>query len=145
MEFFKKYGTKERLYEMMNGVNKNLLKEGFDYNDAERDHLGQQDLEAQQADDLKAAQAKEPATDTAPIHPEHPDNTGGDMLEENNLKKEIAHQTDGPVTDFVAISRAIELAYNQKAQPSEIANALSEVLEDIKGGGTIPSNEFPLT
>lgn len=48
MRVFKQYGTKERLFEMMKNVNKDLIKEDFDFNDAERDHLGQQDMEADQ-------------------------------------------------------------------------------------------------
>lgn len=49
MEVFKKHGTKERLFEMMKNVNKGLIKEDFDYNAAEKEHLGQQDLAADQA------------------------------------------------------------------------------------------------
>lgn len=30
MEVYKKYGSKERLFEMMKNVNKNLVKESFD-------------------------------------------------------------------------------------------------------------------
>lgn len=46
-----KYG-KERLFEMMKNVNRHILKEDFDFNDAERDHLGQQDLNDSQQEDL---------------------------------------------------------------------------------------------
>lgn len=49
MKFFKQYGSKERLFEMMKNVNKGLLKEDFNYNDAERDQQGQQDMTADQA------------------------------------------------------------------------------------------------
>jgi len=54
MKYFKSYGSKERLFEMMANVNKGRLKEEFDYHGAEMDHLGQQDLEDQQAQDLAA-------------------------------------------------------------------------------------------
>lgn len=52
MRVYKQNGTKERLFEMMTNVNKGLIKEGagFDYHDAEMDHLGQQDLAADQAE-----------------------------------------------------------------------------------------------
>jgi hypothetical protein len=52
MEVFKKHGTKERLFEMMKNVNKRLLKEDFDYHGAEMNHLGQQDLDAHQQEEL---------------------------------------------------------------------------------------------
>ncbi len=50
MEIFKKNGTKERLFEMMKNVNKNLIKEAFDYNGAELQNQGQQDLDQHQQD-----------------------------------------------------------------------------------------------
>lgn len=49
MRVYKQHGTKERLFEMMKNVSKSILKEDFDYHDAEMDHLGQQDLAADQA------------------------------------------------------------------------------------------------
>lgn len=55
MKINKPYGSKERLFEMMNGVNKGLLKEDFDYHAAEMDHLNDQDLE----DELKAQMGKD--------------------------------------------------------------------------------------
>jgi hypothetical protein len=72
MEVYKKHGTKERLFEMMNNVNKKILKEhinmdepskrdfddkeqvsvkeDFNYNDAERDQQGQQDMQQHEQD-----------------------------------------------------------------------------------------------
>lgn len=52
MRVYKQHGTKERLFEMMANVNKGLIKEDFDYHAAEMDHLGQQDLNDQQQEEL---------------------------------------------------------------------------------------------
>jgi hypothetical protein len=43
------------------------------------------------------------------------------------IREEIAHTTDGPVTDFVLVSRACELAA-RGANPEACANALHEEL-----------------
>jgi len=48
MRVYKQNGTKGRLFEMMSNVNKGLINEDFNYHDAEMDHLGQQDLQADQ-------------------------------------------------------------------------------------------------
>ncbi len=52
-----------------------------------------------------------------------------------NIISDIIHRTDGPVTQFVAISRAMELAANKTYPAEDIANALNECL------GTV---DFPL-
>ena len=46
---------------------------------------------------------------------------------------DIAHECDGPVTKFVAISRACKLAAGRKYDAETIANALSDVLAGIDG------------
>lgn len=60
MKFFKQYGSKERLFEMMINVNKGIIKEHFDYNDAERDQMGQQDLADDQAQNPEQYDQSEP-------------------------------------------------------------------------------------
>ncbi len=61
------------------------------------------------------------------------------------VKREIFHRTDGPVTEFVAISRAIDLVkMNEDWDNETIANALSEGLDELRAaGGRYDSNEFP--
>ncbi len=59
------------------------------------------------------------------------------------LREEIAHTTDGPVTDFVLVSRACELAA-RGANPEACANALHEELASrgfLCGGWVQPSGE----
>lgn len=142
MEIYKKPGTKERLFEMMNNVNKKILKEDFDYNDAEKEHLGKEDLTADQEQNPEYH-------DNSPIMDE-PSKRDFDDKEQvsikedqNNLIGDIMDQTDGPVTDFVAIFRAIEMASNHVDSPANIANALHNVLEQINKQGSLPSKEFP--
>lgn len=43
----------------------------------------------------------------------------------------ILHRTDGPVTPFVALSRALDLAAEGKLDRYAIANALDGVLDDF--------------
>lgn len=57
-------------------------------------------------------------------------------------EQEINHTTDGPVTEFVAISRAIELAETKMFPASDLANALSNVLDQIRSNGVIQSTEY---
>lgn len=47
------------------------------------------------------------------------------------IKDELLHQTDGTVTSFVVMFRAIELASSNKYNNSDIANVLYEVLENF--------------
>jgi hypothetical protein len=68
----------------------------------------------------------------------------------DEIKGILLDRHDGPVTDFVVISRAIQLSskerrgYNQyNFTADDIANALHEVLESLKeSGGELSSNEF---
>ncbi len=47
------------------------------------------------------------------------------------IKERLNHGCDGPITPFVLISRAINLAYGQSGEHAEnIANALHELLID---------------
>jgi len=63
-----------------------------------------------------------------------------------DIYSEIFHTNDGPVTKFVAIHRALELAVNISTQSAnitedtaDIANVLYEALKDFK---ELPSNEL---
>lgn len=47
-----------------------------------------------------------------------------------NAKEELSHGCDGPITDFVLISRACRLAASGKFGAPEVANALDEVLRE---------------
>jgi hypothetical protein len=57
------------------------------------------------------------------------------------ITEEIAHTTDGPVTEFVAISRALNLKEITTYGADDIAEALHNVLQGIKEHGDIPSSE----
>ena len=46
------------------------------------------------------------------------------------IKLEISHLTDGPLTMFVVIYRAAELAANGEYSAYDISNALYEVIKD---------------
>jgi hypothetical protein len=80
-------------------------------------------------------------------------NTNKIIIENNNIdlvKNELLDQTDGPVTPFVVIARAIEISRKNKYPlvgiDDSIANALYEVLTDnfnMKSDIEIPSNEMP--
>jgi len=48
----------------------------------------------------------------------------------DQIKSEISHLTDGPLTMFVVIYRAAELAKTGEYSPYDIANALYEVIKD---------------
>jgi len=77
-------------------------------------------------------------------------NTGWHSTE---IVKELLDQTDGPVTPFIAIARAIEIARKNKyplvGVNDPITNALYEVLQkdfdiDMESfDKEIPSNEMP--
>lgn len=54
--------------------------------------------------------------------------------------KDIDYTSDGPVTQFVAISRALSLT--GEYTPSTIANALDSVLCEISVNGTIYSQSI---
>lgn len=45
-------------------------------------------------------------------------------------KQEMTHGCDGPITDFVIISRGCDLAAKGKFGPIEIANAIDETLKE---------------
>lgn len=64
----------------------------------------------------------------------------------SEIRDDISHATDGPVTDFVLISRAMD-AVQAGADPEDAANALYEELEArgflVKGQGwEEPSAEY---
>jgi hypothetical protein len=58
------------------------------------------------------------------------------------LKSDYLDSTDGPVDEFVVLSRGVRSAYNREADAETISNALAEALQTIMTDGTIPSNEF---
>lgn len=45
-------------------------------------------------------------------------------------KHELCHLCDGPLTDFVLISRAMRLATSQKVAPVVVSNALFDALQE---------------
>ncbi len=54
------------------------------------------------------------------------------------------HRCDGPVTSFVAISRACELAAKGTFPPDVLANALDSALVDLfEAGGCYYTGEMP--
>lgn len=55
---------------------------------------------------------------------------------------DLLSQCDGPVTRFVAISRAIELAYAKTFDSETISNALSDALDFLSENGDLSTNEF---
>lgn len=48
----------------------------------------------------------------------------------NKAKQKMAHGCDGPITDFVVISRGCELLANGEFGSKEIANAIAETLQE---------------
>lgn len=48
----------------------------------------------------------------------------------NKAKMELESHSDGPLTDFVFISRAMRMAARNKYSPEILANALQEVLTE---------------
>lgn len=64
------------------------------------------------------------------------------VTEKLEVYHELLSQCDGPVTPFVAISRAIELAYANTYNVEEISNALSDALDFLANNGDLPTNEF---
>lgn len=56
-----------------------------------------------------------------------------------DIQAEIFNTHDGPVTEFVAIHRAIELAASRSYSVEDISNVLYEGLKDFK---ELPSTEF---
>jgi len=48
----------------------------------------------------------------------------------DQIKSDIAHLTDGPLTLFVVIHRASELAASGEYSAYDISNALYEVIKD---------------
>lgn len=48
----------------------------------------------------------------------------------DQIKSDIAHLTDGPLTMFVVIHRATELAVTGNYSVHDISNALYEVIKD---------------
>lgn len=61
---------------------------------------------------------------------------------QDEILHEITHQCDGPVTEFVAIYRAINLAKITNWDTQDIADALDTALTDLRGNGSLASNEF---
>ena len=73
------------------------------------------------------------------------ENDSFDEKIEKIIEDELMHGHDGPVTEFVIISRAVDLALNNSYsyELSELySNALIEALQKIKKrGGHIPTGE----
>lgn len=46
------------------------------------------------------------------------------------VKRELCHSCDGPITDFVLISRAVRLSFQRKYSEEIISNALIEALQE---------------
>lgn len=85
MRVHKQPGTKERLFEMMANVNKSLLKEDFDFHGAEMDHLGQQDLAADQT--------QHPEThNNSPLSMDHPSQRDFDDKQQTSIKEDNGTQ-----------------------------------------------------
>ena len=47
-------------------------------------------------------------------------------------KHELCHGCDGPITDFVLISRAIRLGFQRKYSEEIVSNALIEALQEYQ-------------
>jgi predicted transcriptional regulator len=60
----------------------------------------------------------------------------------DEMVADILDRNDGPVTEFVAIYRAMDLAKQSYTTAGDVANALCEALTIIRDSGTIPSGEF---
>lgn len=60
----------------------------------------------------------------------------------DDIYSHIAHATDGPVSKYVAITRALELAKKSTYHTDDIAAVLIDVLDYIDEDGDIPSNEY---
>ena len=59
-----------------------------------------------------------------------------------NIVNTLLSQNDGPVDEFVVISRGVEMAAAGN-NPEIISNAIYDALNRIKGHGELPSNEMP--
>jgi uncharacterized protein (DUF952 family) len=57
------------------------------------------------------------------------------------IRDEITYQCDGPVSEFGAMYRALNLKEVTKYSTQDIADVLWEVIADIRENGPIPSNE----
>lgn len=65
------------------------------------------------------------------------------MLSTEDIQQILLDRNDGPVTEFVAISRAIELVKQSNTSAEAIANALYESLKVIGlEDGRLSSTEF---
>jgi hypothetical protein len=63
-------------------------------------------------------------------------------MKNSEIKDYLLTATDGPVTKFVVMYRALELAATKTCDTYEIANVLDDCLDDLTKFGDIPSNEF---
>jgi len=64
----------------------------------------------------------------------------------DDIRQEISHTLEGPVTDFVLVSRAMEQV-QRGANPADAANALYEELKErgfLAEGHVEPSTEEPI-
>jgi hypothetical protein len=60
----------------------------------------------------------------------------------DDLTSKLLSQNDGPVDEFVVISRGVEMAAAGN-NPEMVSNAIYDALNIIKGHGELPSNEMP--
>lgn len=65
--------------------------------------------------------------------------SGTEMTE---IYNDLISQSDGPVTKFVVVSRAIEIALTQEYDAVTISNALMDAMDYIDDNGSLPTNEF---
>lgn len=61
---------------------------------------------------------------------------------QDEIRHELTYQGDGPVSEFGAIQRALNLKEVTKYSTDDIANVLWEVMAQIREHGDIPSNEY---
>lgn len=124
MEFFKQYGSKERLFEMMTNVNKGIIKEDFDYNDAERDHLGQQDLADDQAQNPEQYDQSEP-------------DVNKDDIAEGNNEKDFNPEDDQQVKELYILLAKDGIEDFREYYPDWVVDELNDhdyIIEDNING-----------
>lgn len=63
-------------------------------------------------------------------------------IQGNDLSSKLLSQHDGPVDEFVVISRGVEMAAAGN-NPEMVSNAIYDALKTIKSHGELPSNEMP--
>lgn len=62
--------------------------------------------------------------------------------QDNDIISDLLNQNDGPVDEFVIISRGVKLAASG-LNPKEVSNAMYQALKTVKDTGTLGSNEMP--